>query len=91
MLPMLERLAGRGELSRPDLALFTDRVLVQSGEPQRYGSQFKVVDGRLEPDRIAEPSHLDARRAAAGLPPMAEYIRMLGEMYKLPVVWPPVR
>jgi hypothetical protein len=89
VLPALERLARRGELSRPELALFTDRVLVQSGGSQRYGSQFIVRDGRLEPSRIEDLSRLDGRRAEAGLPPIAEYVRMLGAMYKLPVVWPP--
>lgn len=91
MLPTLERLAARGELPPPDLALLTDRVLVHRGEPQRYGSQFDLVDGRLVPARVADPAGLDARRAAVGLPPMAEYARMLGELYKLPVAWPPAR
>jgi hypothetical protein len=89
MLPALEQLTARGELPRSDLALFTDRVLVHRGQPQRYGSQFDVVDGRLVPARIADLPQLDARRAAVGLPPMAEYVRMLGEIYQLPVVWPP--
>lgn len=89
MLPTLEQLADRGELPRPDLALLTDRVLVHRGEPQRYGSQFDVVNGRLVPSPIADLRRLDALRAAAGLPPMAEYVRLLGEMYGLPVDWPP--
>lgn len=89
MLPTLEQLADSGELLRPDLALFTDRVLIHRGEPQRYGSQFDLVDGRLVPAPIADIPQLDARRAAMGLPPMAEYVRMLAELYKLPVVWPP--
>jgi hypothetical protein len=41
------------------------------------------------PARIADLSRLDALRAAMGLPPMADYVRMLGEMYGLPVAWPP--
>jgi hypothetical protein len=89
MLPTLEALAARGELRPADLALFTDRVLVHRGQPQRYGSQFSVAGGRLVPSPIADLPGLDARRAAVGLPPMAEYARMLGEMYSLPVAWPP--
>jgi len=34
---------------------------------------------------------IDGRRASVGLPPMAEYVRMLAEQTKLPVVWPPRR
>ncbi len=89
MLPTLERLAARGELPPPDLALFTDRVLVHRGQPQRYGTQFDVAGGRLVPARIADLARLDALRAGVGLPPMAEYARMLGEMYGMPVAWPP--
>lgn len=89
MLPTLEQLAARGELPPPDLALFTDRVLVHRGQPQRYGTQFNVAGGRLVPAPIADLPRLDARRAAVGLPPMADYVQMLGEMYQLPVVWPP--
>lgn len=89
MLPILERSTAAGELSRSELAVFTDRVLVHQGKPQRYGSQFDVVNGRLVPPRVADLPGLDARRAEVGLPPMAEYVRMLADFYKLPVVWPP--
>jgi hypothetical protein len=32
---------------------------------------------------------LDAPRAAVGLPPVEEYVRVLAEAYELPVEWPP--
>jgi len=89
MLPVLERLADSGEVKRSELALFTDRVLMHRGQPQRYGSQFNFVDGRMVAYRIEDLAQLDARRAEVGLPPMAEYVRVLSEAYKLPVVWPP--
>ena len=89
MLPVLERLADSGEVKRSELALFTDRVLMHRGRPQRYGSQFNLVDGRMVAHPIEDLARLDARRAEVGLPPMAEYVRVLSEAYKLPVVWPP--
>ena len=89
MLPVLERLTDSGEVKRSELALFTDRVLMHRGQPQRYGSQFNFVDGRMVAHRIEDLAQLDARRAEVGLPPMAEYVRVLSEAYKLPVVWPP--
>jgi hypothetical protein len=91
MLPDLERLASSGELPTPDVALLTDRILVHRGQPQRYGSQFDMADGRLVPEPVVDLAGLDARRASVGLPPMAEYVRMLAEQTKLPVVWPPRR
>ena len=89
MLPVLERLADSGEVKRSELALFTDRVLMHRGLPQRYGSQFNFVDGRMVAHTIEDLAQLDARRTEVGLPPMAEYVRVLSEAYKLPVVWPP--
>lgn len=89
MLPLVERAAARGDVERADVALLTDRVRVQSGMRQLYGSQFDVVDGRLVPNPTEDLPGLAARRASVGLPPIAEYVRILGEMYRLPVVWPP--
>ena len=89
MLPVLERAAAAGEMSRTDVALLTDRVLVHRGKPQRYGNSFSFKGGRLVADPIEDIDGLDARRAAIGLPPMLEYVRQLGEMYKTSVEWPP--
>jgi hypothetical protein len=91
MLPDLERLAASGELPQADVALLTDRILVHRGQPQRYGSQFDMADGRLVPATVEDVAGLDARRARVGLPPMAEYVRLLAKQTKLPVVWPPRR
>jgi hypothetical protein len=89
MLPVLERAAAAGEMSRTEVTLLTDRVLVHRGKPQRYGNSFSFKDGRLVADPIEDIGGLDARRAALGLPTMREYVRQLGEMYKTPVEWPP--
>lgn len=91
MLPELERLASGGELPKGDVALLTDRILVHRGQPQRFGSQFDMSGGRLVPEPVEDLAGLDARRASVGLPPMAEYVRLLSEQTGLPVVWPPGR
>lgn len=89
LLPVLEREAQAGRMRPADVALLTDRVLVRSGKPQRYGSQFKMQVGKMIAEPIEDLDGLDARRAAVGLPPMAEYVKVLGEVYKQPVEWPP--
>jgi hypothetical protein len=89
LLPTLWAAADRGEMAKADVAMLTDRVLVHAGHPQRYGSQFSVQNGRLIPDSIEDLPGLEARRTAVGLPSMAEYVRMLSQMYGLPVTWPP--
>jgi hypothetical protein len=63
-------------------------VLVRSGQAQRYGSSFSVVDGRLVADPIQDEETVDSRRAEVGLPPMAEYARDLADVYMMPVEWP---
>lgn len=89
MLPVLEREAAAGRLEARDVATLTDRVLVRSGKPQRYGSSFEIRDGRMVAHPIEDLAGLDARRAAVGLPPMAEYVKLLADAYKQPVEWPP--
>jgi hypothetical protein len=91
VLPQLWAAARRGEVRAVDAAMLTDRVLRRSGRPQCYGNAFSLVNGRLVQDTLEDPAHLDARRAALGLPPMAEYVRVLGEGSRLPVEWPPAR
>ena len=90
LLPELVSAAEQGEVGKGDVAMLTDRVLVREGRPQRYGSSFSMHDGRLVPDPIEDLAGLEARRAAVGLPTMAEYVRMLGELYRVPVTWPPL-
>ena len=77
MLPLLEAAAAAGEAAPADVAMLTDRVRTHEGIPQLYGTQFRIVDGALEPYPIEEPDSLDARRARAGLLPMAEYVKLL--------------
>lgn len=69
--PLLES----GGISQHDYALLTDRVLVNQGKPQRYGSQLKAVSGRWVPKPIEAPEQdVDKRRASMGLMPLADYV-----------------
>jgi hypothetical protein len=62
-----------GQASPAHLACLEDRVRVNSGQSQLYGTQFTVTDDELEPRPIEDPDGLDIRRAAAGLEPFAAY------------------
>jgi len=70
----LMQAASPGEVSPGDVAYLTDRVRVNSGQPQLYGTQFWMPNGALVPRPIEDPDLLDARREAAGLIPMSEYL-----------------
>jgi hypothetical protein len=65
--------AGRAPASQ--LALLSDRMLVNSGQPQRYGTQIAGVTGDVPvPWPCEDPDGLDGRRAAVGLEPWAAYV-----------------
>jgi hypothetical protein len=72
-LDALRGAVGQGEASVAHLAYLEDRVRVNAGQPQLYGTQFTVTDGQFGPRPIENPQRLDERRAAAGLEPFADY------------------
>jgi hypothetical protein len=80
-LPMLERAYRSGEASGHHVALLTDRVATARGEPQVYGTQADVRNGHPVIKTIADSAGVDRRRAAVGLPPLAEYLRILESVY----------
>jgi hypothetical protein len=84
-LPLVERAFGDGEVPGEALALLTDRVLVAEGKPQLYGSQTTIEDGVMHVRPTAEAATLDERRARLGLPPIREYVKLLEELYHVPV------
>ncbi len=65
-----------GEATTRELAYLTDRVLLAEGKQQVYGTQVTREEGRFVPLSLSDPDGLDARRAAAGLEPFAEYARL---------------
>jgi hypothetical protein len=85
LLPQLETLADANKIDGSALALVIDKELVASGKLQRYGSQFKFVNGQMAMYAVEDPAGLDRRRAQVLLPPMAAYEETLAAMYHLKV------
>lgn len=74
-LPLMQAAAGKLEINPQHLALSIDRARVEDGKPQVYGSQLRDgKNGRAEPDPIEDRAHVDARRAAMGMEPLAAYL-----------------
>lgn len=69
------------EVSRRHVAYLTDRVLINEGKPQRYGTQFERAGGRWRPKPLEDEAGVDQRRAAMDLPPIAEYARSMEKAY----------
>lgn len=60
-------------------AYLEDRVRVNSGRPQFYGTQFTRKDGKLVPRPIEDEALVDKRRSEIGLESMEEYSRKMNE------------
>jgi hypothetical protein len=83
IFPQLEELAKQGEIDGADLAPMIDKMLIAAGKRQRYGMNFKFVDGRMQMFAVEDPAHLAERRERAMLPPLAIYKHLLAQIYHL--------
>jgi len=84
MLPQLTQLADTDKIDPSSLALVVDKSLVAAGKLQRYGSQFKYVNGAMAMYGVEDPGGLDRKRARALLPPIDVYKEQLTQIYHLP-------
>lgn len=73
--PMLRKATDDSELLKSDFAMFEDRLRLRQGNDQLYGTQLECSNGGCRVDRLADPLHVDERRKAVGLEPMAEYLK----------------
>ncbi|HAP64116.1 MAG TPA: hypothetical protein DCR93_33080, partial [Cytophagales bacterium] len=66
-LPMMEEAMAQGEIDPLRYAQVKDRVLLDNGRRQWYGTQQTLKrDGSLWPEPIKQPRQVDERRAAIG-------------------------
>jgi Family of unknown function (DUF6624) len=78
-LDLLTAAVEGGEARMHELAYLTDRVLLAEGQPQVYGTQVTLQGGAWVPRNLRDPDGVDARRAAADLEPLAEYLGRFGD------------
>jgi hypothetical protein len=79
-LELVRVAADTGDVDPIQVAMLEDRIRTYSGLPQRYGTQFDWdEDGVMNPRPIEDPEHVDERRRAIGLPPLAEKLREVRE------------
>ena len=84
VLPLIQQSSAAGELPGAEVAVLTDRVAVSHGQPQLYGTQARLVNGRWVAAPIADSSSVDTRRAKVGLPPIRDYFRVLDSLAAAP-------
>lgn len=72
-LTLLDEAAANGSVPPWQPAMLLDRIRTFEGKPQVYGTSFDWDEhGLMSPRPIADPASVDERRAAVGLPPLAE-------------------
>lgn len=69
--PLIEKAVKNGDLSKEQYALMKDRILMDEGKPQIYGSQ--IENGKLYD--LAEPETVNERRREMGLEPIEDYLK----------------
>jgi hypothetical protein len=84
-LGLLKEAYQAGEAEGQWVALMTDRVLVlKEKKKQLYGTQLVAKDGKLVPQPIEDEASVDERRKELGMPPLADYLRMVNDRKGLP-------
>ena len=90
-LSYYKRALRRGEVPPDAVANLTDIILHDHlHKPQLYGTRLDQVGGKMVLQNVKDPARLEGRRRKLGLMPLAEYAKLLGELYKMPVDITPV-
>ena len=69
----MKKLSKNGDLSKEQYALMKDRILMDEGKPQIFGSQIK--NGKLYD--LEEPETVNERRREMGLEPIEDYLKRI--------------
>lgn len=79
-LAMMQEPLETSDADAIEVAYLEDRVAVNSGQPQTYGTQIRCRRaGRGRPHRSSDRTHVDERRAELGLEPLNEYFARFDE------------
>ncbi|MBT4849746.1 hypothetical protein HON36_02755 [Candidatus Parcubacteria bacterium] len=82
-LELLKEATTKGEAEKKNEAYLTDRILVNSGRPQIFGTQFYTDDqGNFGPRPIENIEELNKRREEVGLGKFSDYEQEMQELEK---------
>lgn len=83
VLQLMEQLWLKGKVSAVDYAYLVDRVKVNTGELQVYGTQFDLnaEHSSFTPKPVLDPANLNARREKMGLGTIESYMETANRHY----------
>jgi hypothetical protein len=78
VLLLLKRQVELKNASAENYALLQDRVLISTGKKQLYGTQvrYNPKTKTAKPFPVEDSTHVDERRKAVGLAPLAKYLKV---------------
>ncbi|MCM8569850.1 hypothetical protein NE848_10695 [Gramella jeungdoensis] len=83
--PILKQSAENGDLRKKDIAMMEDRMLMDYGKPQIYGTQV-YRKSSSEPWKLYDlknPEMVNIRRKEVGLEPLEQYLENFGIDYQI--------
>jgi VWFA-related protein len=86
MLPVVIAAVNKGALPRAEFPGYFDLLRLKVGLKQMFGTQATILNGFLVLFPVEAEEQVDARRKEFGLGPLAEYLRHLERVYRLPLV-----
>lgn len=86
LLPVIIAAVKRGDAEKGEVADLVDRMRVDAGRKQLFGTQVKVINGFLVLAPIDSEAQVDDRRKQFGLPPLADHLRELQREYQTPLI-----
>lgn len=81
MLPEVKR----NNASPVNYAYLTDRVAINSGQLEEYGTQVVYEGpglGKAVPKSLRDPLNVNKRRAAIGMEPLESYLGVMSKMHE---------
>lgn len=84
-LPIIRDAVKTGRAETRHLAMLEDRIAIEEGRAQIYGSQLQgnALIGGFDFLPIIDPDNLDQRRAQVGLGSYADYVSEVGLVWDL--------
>jgi len=86
LLPVIIAALKTGEVDKGSFATYIDRLRINAGLKQIFGTQATIKNGFLVLFPITDEKHVDARRKQYDLVPLQLYLRSLELMYRLPLI-----
>jgi len=86
LLPVIIAAVKNGEAPKSEVAELVDRMRVDAGMKQLFGTQVKVINGFLVLTAIEAEAQVDDRRKQFEMTPLAEHLRELEIEYQTPLV-----